>query len=438
MIQNLISSPVSVKLNGTIRVPSDKSISHRSVMFSAIANGTCHVQGLLEGEDVLATIAAFRAMGVEIEGPKNGELTVHGVGKYGLQAPKEELDMGNSGTAMRLLSGLLATQAFESTLIGDASLSKRPMRRITDPLTLMGAICETDGDGSPPIRISPAQKLQGIHYDLPMASAQVKSAVLLAGLYADGETSVTEPAPTRNHTEMMLQAYGYDCQTNGNRMTVQGGGELKATNVDVPADISSATFFIVAASIVPNSSVTLKHTCINPTRIGIIGLMRAIGADIELVNEQQIGGEQVADIVVRSAKLRGAEIDPELVPLAIDEFPAFFIAAACAEGQTIITGAEELRHKESDRIAVMVAGMKALGIKVEELADGATITGGQFGGGSVECHHDHRIAMSFAVAGLVAAEPVTINDAATVATSFPNFVELGNEVGMQLTTEIIG
>ena len=438
MIQNLISNPVSTHLNGAVRVPSDKSISHRSVMFSAIANGTSHVKSLLEGEDVLATIAAFRAMGVAIEGPEAGKLTVHGVGKHGLKAPKNALDMGNSGTAMRLLTGLLAAQSFESVLIGDESLSKRPMRRVTEPLALMGAICGTDNDGSPPIRISPALKLRGIHYDLPMASAQVKSAVLLAGLYADGETSVTEPAPTRNHTEMMLQAYGYDCQTNGNRMTVLGGGELTATNIDVPADISSATFFIVAASIVPNSSVTLKHTCINPTRIGIIGLMRALGANIELVNEQQIGGEQVADIVVRSAKLRGAEIDPDLVPLAIDEFPAFFIAAACAEGETVITGAEELRHKESDRIAVMMEGMKTLGIEVEEFADGAKITGGQFAGGNVQCHHDHRIAMSFAVAGLVASDTVTINDAATVATSFPNFVELGNEVGMQLITEIVG
>ena len=437
MIQNLISNPINAQLKGAIRVPSDKSISHRSVIFSAIANGTSHVKGLLEGEDVLATIAAFRAMGVAIEGPEEGELTVHGVGKQGLKAPKKALDMGNSGTAMRLLTGLLAAQSFESILIGDTSLSKRPMRRVTDPLALMGAICKTDVDGSPPIRISPTQKLQGIDYDLPMASAQVKSAVLLAGLYADGKTSVTEPAPTRNHTEMMLQAYGYDCQTEDNRMTVQGGGELTATNIDVPADISSATFFIVAASIVPNSLITLKHTCINPTRIGIIGLMRALGADIELFNEHQIGGEQVADIVVRSAKLRGAEIDPKLVPLAIDEFPAFFIAAACAEGQTIITGAEELRHKESDRIAVMVTGMKTLGIEVEEFADGAKITGGKFGGGSIECHHDHRIAMSFAVAGLVALEAITIKDAATVATSFPNFIDLGNEVGMQLTTEIV-
>lgn len=437
MIQNLISKPISSALNGSIRVPGDKSISHRSVMFSAIAEGTSHVEGLLEGDDVLATIAAFRAMNVEIEGPNNGRLTVHGVGMHGLQAPTQDLDMGNSGTAMRLLSGLLAAQSFSSVLIGDASLSKRPMRRVTDPLALMGAQCDTDADGSPPIRISPAKNLKGIHYDLPMASAQVKSAVLLAGLYADGETSVTEPAPTRNHTEMMLQAYGYDCETQGNRMSVKGGGKMTAANIDVPADISSAAFFILAASIVSDSEITLKHTCINATRTGFIDLMKALGADIELLNQRQIGGETVADIHVKSAQLKGAEIDPDLVPLAIDEFPAFFIAAACAEGVTTITGAEELRHKESDRIAVMAEGLRELGVEIEEFADGAKIIGGQIGSGTVQCHHDHRIAMSFAVAGLRANGPVTIHDSATVATSFPNFVDLGNEVGMQLSTEFV-
>ena len=437
MIENLISTPISIPLKGTIRVPGDKSISHRSMMFSAIAEGTSHVTGLLEGDDVLATIAAFRAMGVKVEGPENGKLVVHGVGMHGLQEPDVELDMGNSGTAMRLLTGLLAAQSFPITLIGDASLSKRPMRRVTDPLTMMGAICETEESGCPPIRISPAKNLKAIHYDLPMASAQVKSAILLAGLYADGETSVTEPAPTRNHTEMMLQAYGYDCKTVANKMSVKGGGKLKSTNIDVPADISSATFFIVAASIVPGSDIILKHTCINPTRTGIIGLMKSLGANIELSNERQIGGETVADIRVKATQLKGAQIDPELVPLAIDEFPAFFIAAACAQGDTIITGAEELRHKESDRIEVMATGLKSLGITVEEFVDGAKITGGQLMGGSIECHHDHRIAMAFAIAGLMASEPVTIHDAATVATSFPNFSELGNQIGMDLSTEMI-
>jgi len=435
MIQNLISNPVKTPLQGVIRVPGDKSISHRSVMFSAIAEGVSHVTGLLEGEDVLATIAAFRAMGVKIEGPENGKMTVHGVGMHGLVQPEADLDMGNSGTAMRLLSGLLTAQSFSSTLIGDASLSKRPMRRVTDPLTLMGGKCKTDANGCPPIRITPAENLTSIHYDLPMASAQVKSAILLAGLYADGETSVTEPAPTRNHTEMMLQAYGYDCQTQANRMSVLGGGKLSATNIDVPADISSATFFIVAASILPDSDVTLEHTCINPTRTGIIALMKSLGADIQLLNERQIGGETVADIRVRAAQLIGTTINPKLVPLAIDEFPAFFIAAACAQGETLITGAEELRHKESDRIEVMATGLRSLGVQVEEFADGAKIIGGQIAGGSVECHHDHRIAMAFAVAGLRASDSDVMKDAATVATSFPNFSELGNQVGMELSTE---
>lgn len=444
-MQNLISFPLSHIskghllnghiLKGSIRVPGDKSISHRSVIFSAIAEGISHVTGLLEGEDVLATIAAFRAMGVEIQGPNDGNMVVHGVGMHGLSAPDFDLDMGNSGTAMRLLSGLLAAQPFPSVLIGDASLSKRPMKRVTNPLSLMGAQCETQESGCPPIKMTPSGGLQGIHYDLPMASAQVKSAILLAGLYAAGETSVTEPAPTRNHTEMMLQAYGYDCHTVANRMSVQGGGKLIATDIDVPADISSATFFIVAASIIEGSDVTLEHTCINATRIGILGLMRSLGADIELLNERSIGGEIVADIRVRSAKLKGARIDPDLVPLAIDEFPVFFIAAACAEGETIITGAEELRHKESDRIEVMTTGLRTLGIEIEEFSDGARIVGGTIQGGIVECHHDHRIAMSFAVAGLRALKPVTILDSATVATSFPTFTELGNQVGMNLVVE---
>ena len=436
MIQNLISYPLSTPLKGHFRVPGDKSISHRSVMFSAIAEGTSHVTGLLEGEDVLATVAAFRAMGVEIQGPTDGELTVNGVGMHGLKQPKADLDMGNSGTAMRLLCGLLAAQSFSSTLVGDESLSKRPMKRVTSPLSLMGASCETEDDGCPPINISPSESLTAIDYDLPMASAQVKSAVLLAGLYAKGKTSVTEPAPTRNHTEMMLRAYGYDCETNGNQMSVEGGGQLKATNIDVPADISSAAFFIVAASIVPGSDITIKHTCINPTRTGILDLMNSLGADIELLNQQEIGGETVADIRVRYAELKGADIDPAIVPLAIDEVPVFFIAAACAQGDTVITEAEELRHKESDRIAVMAEGLRSLGISVAEFEDGAKITGGSMIGGRVQCHHDHRIAMSFAVAGLRASSAVVIEDAATVATSFPNFTDLGNQVGMKLETEI--
>lgn len=440
MSQNLISKPVSKALSGAIRVPGDKSISHRSVMFSSLAKGTSHITGLLEGEDVLATIAAFRAMGVEIEGPDNGCLVVHGVGMHGLKEPNESLDMGNSGTAMRLLTGILVAQKFETSLIGDASLSKRPMLRITKPLSLMEANCDTQADGTPPINIKPGHQLKAIHYELPIASAQVKSAVLLAGLYAEGKTSVTEPAPTRDHTENMLQAYGYECQTDGSTMSVIGGGEMQAANIDVPADISSAAFFIVAASIIPESDITLEHVCINPTRTGILDLMAALGANIELMNERRIGGEQIADIRVRYTQLKGAAIDPAIVPLAIDEFPIFFIAAACAKGVTTITGAEELRHKESDRITAMVDGMRAMGVNIEELADGAKITGkGVMGATSVfqqaelDCFHDHRIAMSFAIAGMLADGGLTVRDAATVATSFPNFCELGNQVGMQFS-----
>ena len=445
--QNLKSNAVAAPLRGAIRVPGDKSISHRSVMFSSLAVGTSHITGLLEGDDVLATLAAFRAMGVEAEGPDNGKLTIHGVGMNGLQQPTVDLDMGNSGTAMRLMTGILAAQQFSSTLVGDASLSKRPMLRITKPLNQMGANCQTEEGGRPPIRIQPSDRLQGIHYDMPIASAQVKSAVLLAGMYADGETSVSEPAPTRNHTENMLQAYGYDCQTEDNRMSLQGGGEMVAANIDVPADISSAAFFLVAASIVPGSDLTLEHVCINPTRTGILELLKALGADIQLLNQRKIGGEDIADLRVKYAPLKGAEIDPAIVPLAIDEFPVFFIAAACAEGETKVTGAEELRHKESDRITAMVEGLASLGVQVDELPDGAIIYGrGQnkeqqaepiFGSGTVQCFHDHRIAMSFAVAGMCSEANIVIEDSATVATSFPNFCDLGNEVGMSLKTEMV-
>ena len=441
--QNLKSTAITAPLNGVIRVPGDKSISHRSVMFSSLATGTSHITGLLEGDDVLATLAAFRAMGVKAEGPDNGKLTIHGVGMQGLQQPEADLDMGNSGTAMRLMTGILAAQSFPSTLIGDASLSKRPMLRITKPLNQIGANCQTEEGGKPPIRIQPAKHLQGIHYDMPIASAQVKSAVLLAGLYADGETSVSEPAPTRDHTENMLQAYGYDCQTQGNKMSLQGGGKMTAANIDVPADISSAAFFLVAASIIPGSDITLEHVCVNPTRTGILDLLKALGADIQLLNQRKIGGEDIADLRVQYAPLKGADIDPAIVPLAIDEFPVFFVAAACAEGMTRVTGAEELRHKESDRITAMADGLTSLGVQIDELPDGAVIHGrgnqseAVFNSGSVRCFHDHRIAMSFAVAGMCSATNIVIEDSATVATSFPNFCDLGNQVGMSLKTEMV-
>lgn len=433
----LSSSKAAAALTGSLRVPGDKSMSHRAVMFSSLANGTSHINGLLEGEDVMATLRAFQAMGVQADGPKEGALTIHGVGMRGLSEPEVDLDMGNSGTAMRLLSGILAAQSFASKLIGDASLNARPMRRVTVPLTSMGARCATDENGCPPIHIRGVEKLEPINYKLPMASAQIKSAVLLAGLYADGETSVTEPAPTRDHTERMLRAYGYPCESEKisdevTTIRVQGGGELQAADVDIPADISSAAFFLVAASIVPASKLLLEHVGVNPTRTGIIDILRAMGADIELHNPRSIGGEPVADIQVNYVGLKGTEVDPKLVPLAIDEFPVICIAAACAEGDTLISGAEELRTKESDRISVMVKGLRAIGIEVEERKDGMTVSGGVVQGGAVDCFHDHRIGMSFAVAGTVANNEIVINGAETVATSFPNFVELANAVGFNI------
>ena len=423
-------------LNGEIRVPGDKSISHRSIMFGAIAEGTSHVKGFLEGADALATLNAFRAMGVKIEGPENAEVTIHGVGMHGLKAPAAPLDMGNSGTSIRLLSGLLAGQGFEVTMTGDASLSKRPMKRITDPLALMGAVVETAVGGTPPLVLKADSKLQGINYPLPMASAQVKSCVLLAGLYAQGRTEIIEPAPTRDHTERMLKAFGYTVEVDGPKRALIGGGKLTAANIDIPSDISSAAFFLVAASIVPDSDLTLKHVGMNPTRVGVINILKAMGANIETVSSSFIGGEPVADLRVRGPKpgkkLQGIVIDEADVPLAIDEFPVLFIAAAAAEGETILTGAEELRVKESDRIQVMADGMQALGIDAVPTEDGIVIQGGAIGGGVVESHHDHRISMAFSVASLLSSDVIHIKGCDNVATSFPNFVALANQVGFSI------
>lgn len=418
-------------IQGECRVPGDKSVSHRSIMLGALAEGTTTITGFLEGEDALATLSAFRAMGVEIIGPDKGNVTIHGVGMQGLKAPSGELYLGNSGTSMRLLSGLLAAQDFDVTLSGDKSLSGRPMKRVTYPLTLMGAEIDTS-DGKPPLTIHGSKKLKGIHYDLPMASAQVKSCLLLAGMYADGKTEVTEPAPTRDHTERMLGGMGYPLEIKDSTVTIEGGGQLKAAHIDVPADISSATFFMVAAAIAPGSDVTLKHVGINPTRTGVIHILRLMGADISLLNETETGGEPVADIRVKYAPLKGIPIPEELVPLAIDEFPALFIAAACAEGQTVLTGAEELRVKESDRIQVMADGLQTLGIDARPTEDGIIIEGGVIGSGEVDSHGDHRIAMSFAVAALQAGGSIQINDCANVATSFPGFVELACEAGLNI------
>lgn len=420
------------KLTGRIRVPGDKSISHRSVMLGSLAEGTTHVTGLLEGEDVLSTLGAFRAMGVRAEGPDHGKLVIHGVGLHGLKAPKQALDMGNSGTAMRIMAGILAGQAFDSELVGDASLSKRPMQRVSDPLGAMGAVIATAAGGRPPLQIAGGRKLHGINYKMPVASAQVKSCLLLAGLYAEGETSVTEPAPTRDHTERMLRGFGYAVKTQGARISVQGGGRLKACDIDVPADISSATFFLVGASISPGSDLVLEHVGINPTRIGAINILKLMGANLELLNPREVGGEPVADIRVRAANLRGIRIPEDQVPLAIDEFPALFIAAACAQGETVLTGAHELRVKESDRIAVMAQGLKHLGIAARETPDGIVIQGGRLQSGEIDSHGDHRIAMSFAMAALHAGGPITVRDCKNVDTSFPGFADLAAHAGLRI------
>ena len=420
-------------LKGAVRVPGDKSISHRSIMLGSLAEGTTRVSGFLQGEDSLATLNAFRQMGVQITGPEDGRVTITGVGMHGLQQSDQPLDLGNSGTSMRLLSGLLAGQGKEFTLVGDESLSGRPMRRVTDPLRQMGADIGTTESGTAPLEVHKVDSLKAIDYQLPMASAQVKSCVLLAGLYADGETCVTEPAPTRDHTERMLQGFGYPVRQSGGRVCVKGGGKLQACDIDVPADISSAAFFLVGASIAAGSELTLQHVGINPTRDGVINILRLMGADIEVMNERDVGGEPVADLRVRASRLKGIRIPEEQVPLAIDEFPVLFVAAACAEGETVLTGAEELRVKESDRIQAMADGLQALGVEAEPTPDGIVIQGGKIGGGQVDSHGDHRIAMAFAMAALRAEGEIRILDCANVDTSFPGFVELAAGAGLAIS-----
>ena len=434
--------PGQKKFQGKFTVPGDKSVSHRSIMFGAIAEGTTHVTGFLEGEDALATLQAFRDMGVSIEGPKNGEVTIHGVGMHGLKAPASALYMGNSGTSMRLLSGMLAAQKFDSVMTGDASLTQRPMERIAKPLRTMGAQIQTTGErGTPPISITGNQALKGIQYDLPMASAQVKSGILLAGLWANGETVVTEPEPTRDHSERMLRAFGYDVKTEGNRISLQGGGKLIGTDIQVPSDISSAAFFMVGAAITEGSDITLEAVGINPTRTGVIEILKQMGADLTVENERIAGGEPIADIRIRGSRtLKGIHMPEDQVPLAIDEFPALFIAAACAEGQTILTGAAELRVKESDRIQVMADGLKIMGIDCTPTDDGIIIEGqgktgdwsAIFTGGEIESHHDHRIAMSFSMAGLRTSGEIKIVGTETVATSFPTFTALATQAGLAI------
>lgn len=421
-------------LRGDVRVPGDKSISHRAVMFASLADGVSSVTGFLEGEDTRATARAFAAMGVRVEQPSASERRVHGVGLHGLAAAAGAIDCGNAGTGMRLLAGLLAGQSFDSRLVGDESLSRRPMRRVIEPLGRMGARIDAEEGGLPPLRIHGGCRLRGIDYALPVASAQVKSALLLAGLYAEGETTVVEPHPTRDYTERMLAAFGWPIRFSEGRASLSGGHRLRATDVVVPADFSSAAFFLVAASLVPGSDLLLREVGINPRRTGLLEALRLMGADIAQENPRELGGEAVADLRVRHARLRGIVVPEALVPDMIDEFPALFVAAAAADGETRITGAAELRVKESDRIAVMASGLRTLGVAITETPDGAVIQGGRFRAGEVDSVGDHRCAMSFAVAGLRAAGAVHIRDCANVATSFPGFVELANGCGFALGT----
>lgn len=421
-----------VPLQGEIEIPGDKSISHRAVMLAALADGTSHIEGFLEGEDTRATAAIFTQMGVCIEAPSPSRRIVHGVGIDGLRAPAGMLDCGNAGTGMRLLSGLLAGQAFDSVLAGDASLSRRPMGRVIEPLSRMGARIEAEPGGLPPLCIRGGQPLHGIDFESPVASAQVKSAVLLAGLYAQGETSVREPHPTRDYTERMLSAFGADVEFSPGFARLGGGQRLRAADIAVPADFSSAAFFIVAATLVPGSTLCLRAVGLNPRRTGLLAALRAMGADITEECHASHGGEPVADLVVRHAPLRGIAVPESLVADMIDEFPILAIAAACAQGTTVVSGAAELRVKESDRIAAMADGLRALGGQVETRPDGVRIEGGALRGGTIASLGDHRIAMAFAVAGQLARGDVAIADVANVATSFPGFDALARQAGFGL------
>lgn len=418
-------------LQGSLQVPGDKSISHRSVMLGSLADGVTEVTGFLTGEDCLCTMKAFQQMGVRIEQLAATHLRVHGVGLHGLKAPGSALDLGNSGTSMRLMSGLMAAQKFPTTLIGDESLSRRPMKRIIEPLALMGAQIDSS-EGRAPLQFRPVPSLKAISHRSKVASAQVKSGILLAGLYAQGKTEVFEPEASRDHTERMLRAFGVEIEAREGYAAVQGGQKLRAANIQVPADISSAAFLMVGAAIAPGSDVTLTAVGMNPTRTGIIVILRKMGADISLTQERLLGGEPVADIRIRGSRLRGIEIDKAVVASAIDEFPILFIAAACAEGETVVSGAEELRVKESDRIQSMCDGLTAVGADAIAKPDGAVIRGGAIRGGTVDSKGDHRVAMSFAMAALRAEQPIRILDCANVNTSFPGFAQLAQDAGSQI------
>jgi 3-phosphoshikimate 1-carboxyvinyltransferase len=422
------------RVSGVVEVPGDKSISHRALMLAGIAEGTSEVRGFLTGEDCLASLAAMRSLGVGLEQPGLSHVVVRGVGLRGLKGARQPLDMGNAGTAMRLFAGLLAAQQFDSRLVGDASLMKRPMERVAAPLREMGADVRTH-DGRPPIDIRGGRALSGIEYRLPVASAQVKSAILLAGLYADGPTTVISPALSRDHSERMLSGCGVRVEVEELRVRLHPPQALKSLHLTVPGDFSSAAFFIVAGLLAADGELTIRNVGMNPTRTGLLDILRRMGADIEVSNARESGGEPVADLRVRASELRGIEVPEALVPLAIDEIPVLCIAAACAQGETVIRGAEELRVKESDRISTMSAGLQALGVSTAELPDGLRIQGrpgAAFGGGMLDSAGDHRIAMSFSIASLRAAGPILIRDVANVATSFPGYFEAARSAGLDL------
>jgi 3-phosphoshikimate 1-carboxyvinyltransferase len=421
---------------GTLAVPGDKSISHRALMLGALAEGETHISGFLAGEDCLATARALAALGVAIQRPADTEVSVQGAGAAGLAASPAPLDLGNAGTAMRLMMGLLAPQRFDSTLIGDESLMRRPMERVAEPLRTMGARIRTH-EGRPPVEIQGTAPLRAIDYTLPVASAQVKSALLLAGLAASGRMQLTEPAPSRDHTERMLAAFGVELQRDGLRLSMKGGQPLRATHLKVPADFSSAAFFLVAGALAAEQPLVLTGVGVNPTRTGLLDLLGRMGADIRVHPHAMAGarGEPIADLEVRRSPLRGITVPESLVPLAIDELPVFFIAAACARGETLVRGALELRVKETDRLAAMAAGLEALGIEHRLLPDGLWIRGADsLSGGTVDSRGDHRIAMAFAVAALRARAPIDIGDVANVATSFPGFPEAARSVGLGVET----
>ena len=422
----------SDSIGGRIRVPGDKSISHRGVMFAALAEGVTEISNFLPGADCRATAAAMQAMGVEIETLAADRLRVRGVGMHGLKAPDHALDLGNSGTSMRLFCGLLAGQGFDLTVCGDESLNRRPMRRVTDPLSLMGARFSTTDAGTAPLTIHACSELTAMDYPMPMASAQVKSAVLLAGMYAHGRTRVREPKITRDHTERMLRGFGYPVSVEDGWIGLDGGGKLTASAVQVPGDLSSAAFFFVAAAIQPGAQITVDDVGLNPTRIGVLEVLERMGALVEISNQRDNMGEPVGSVTVTGRTLHGIEIGADLVALAIDELPVLFIAAACAQGETLVTGAEELRVKESDRVATMADGLNAVGIDAEALPDGIRIQGGVIQGGQINSHGDHRIAMAFAVAAQRSQRPILLQDCANVATSFPSFMECAQQAGLNL------